>query len=312
MNQFDTIILGAGPAGMTAGIYLARAKRKVLLIDKGIPGGQMVLTHEVANYPGFENVSGYMLSSQMKNQAISFGATILSNASIKHFELNGKTKKVTLNNGDVYTAPSLIIASGGRSRQLGVVGENEFAGRGISYCATCDGDFFTDKEIIVVGGGNTALEEAVSLTTYASKVTIVHQLDHWQAFNSAIEEMEANPKINYILESKITAFNGSTKLEEVEIEHIPSGKTEKRKIDGVFVFIGYVPNSEDFSSEVETNEWGEIVVNNEFQTSIEGVYAAGDVITKRYRQITTAVSDGTQAALNVAEYVNNLEKENME
>ncbi len=307
MNQFDTIILGAGPAGLTAGIYLSRAKRKVVVIDKGIPGGQMVLTHEVANYPGFENISGYMLSMNMKKQAELFGAKVISNASIKEVQLEGKTKTVTLTNGEVYSAPSFIVATGGRSRQLGVTGESDFTGRGISYCATCDGDFFTGKEIIVVGGGNTALEEAVALTTYAKKVTVVHQFAQWQAFNSAIQEMEENPAIDAIMESRIVEFRGNEKLQEVVIEHIPSGSTYVKPIDGVFVFIGYVPNTEYFKGILDLNQWGEIVVNDGLQTSIKGVYAAGDSIVKRYRQITTAVSDGTIAALNVAEFLNSIE-----
>ncbi|MBN2746680.1 MAG: FAD-dependent oxidoreductase [Bacteroidales bacterium] len=307
MNQFDTIILGAGPAGLTAGIYLSRAKRKVVIIDKGIPGGQMVLTHEVANYPGFENISGYMLSMNMKKQAELFGAKVISNAAIKAVNLVDDQKTVTLSNGEVYSAPSFIVATGGRSRQIGVNGESDFTGRGISYCATCDGDFFTGKEIIVVGGGNTALEEAVALTTYAKKVTIVHQFDKWQAFNSAIQEMEENPAIDSIMESRIVEFRGDEKLNEVVIEHIPTGSTYVKPIDGVFVFIGYVPNTEDFKGILELNQWGEIVVDSTFQTNLKGVYAAGDSIVKRYRQITTAVSDGTIASLNVAEFLNSIE-----
>lgn len=190
MEHFDTIILGGGPAGLTAGIYLSRAKLNVLIVDKGIPGGQMVLTHEVANYPGFESISGYMLSMNMKKQAESLGAKIISNAAVSSIKLDGPTKELKLANGNKYSASTAIIATGGRSRQLGVKGESDFTGRGISYCATCDGDFFTGKEIIVVGGGNTALEEAVALTKHASKVTIIHQFDKWQAFNSAIKEME--------------------------------------------------------------------------------------------------------------------------
>jgi len=303
-NSFDTIIIGGGPAGLTAGIYLSRAKRKVLIIDKGIPGGQMVLTHEVANYPGFESISGYMLSSNMKKQAEAFGTIIKSNVNITSIQLEGKQKSVEINNSEVFTAQAIILATGGRSRQLGVKGEEEFTGRGISYCATCDGDFFQDKEIIVVGGGNAALEEAVSLTTYASKLTIVHQFDNWQAFGSAIKEMEENPKIDSIMESRIVEFKGDFSLEEVVIEHIPTGKRYSKPIDGTFIFIGYVPNTEILKGIVALNDNNEIVVDKNFMTSVEGVYAAGDSIVKRYRQITTAVSDGTIAALNVLEFLN--------
>ena len=303
-NIFDTIIIGGGPAGMTAGIYLSRAKRKVLILDKGIPGGQMVLTHEVANYPGFESISGYMLSMNMKKQAESFGAIIKSNVKIKSMQLEGTNKTVELTTGEVYAAPTIILATGGRSRQLNVKGEKEFTGRGISYCATCDGDFFQDKEIIVVGGGNAALEEAVSLTTYASKVTIIHQFDDWQAFGSAIKEMEENPKIECIMESRITEFKGRDSLEEVIVEHIPTGNKYSKAIDGTFIFIGYMPNTEEIDDIIMLNKNGEIVVDKDLKTSVEGVFAAGDSIAKRYRQITTAVADGTISALNVLEYLN--------
>jgi len=303
-TKYDSIIIGAGPAGLTAGIYLSRAKMKVLILDSGIAGGQMVLTHEVANFPGFESISGYMLSMNMKNQAEKFGCEIKTNIRIQDYNIEGKNKSVVLTNGDTFEAKTIILATGGRSRKIGAEGENDFAGRGISYCATCDGDFFQDKEIIVIGGGNSALEEAVSLTKYASKVTIVHQFKEWQAFDSAIQEMEENPKIDYIMGAKITKFNGEQKIDSVIIEDIETGNTHEHKIDGVFIFIGYVANTEEIKDKVELSQWGEIIVNSDFQTNVEGVFAAGDSIVKKYRQITTAVADGTNAALNAIEYIN--------
>lgn len=302
--MYDTIIIGAGPAGMTAGIYLARSKKKVLIVDKGIPGGQMILTHEIANYPGFESISGYGLSMNMMNQAKKFGVEFIANMEIKHFDVQGKTKKIVLQDGNEFTGKSILIATGGRSRRLGVSGEDSFTGRGISFCATCDGDFFTDKEIIVVGGGNSALEEAVSLTKFASKVTIVHQFDHFQAFDTAVDEAKNNSKINFVLESKITEFKGNEKLESVLIENVNTGKTSEMKIDGTFIFIGYMPNSEPFKGLLDTNKYGEIIVDSSLKTSVSGIYAAGDVIVKKNRQITTAVSDGTNAALSILEYIN--------
>ncbi len=301
---YDSIIIGAGPAGLTAGIYLSRAKMQVLLLDSGMAGGQMVLTHEVANYPGFESISGYMLAMNMKKQAEKFGCEIKTNISIIEYIIDGKIKKIKLKDGKELKARSIIIATGGRSRKVGAEGENDFAGRGISYCATCDGDFFQDREIIVIGGGNSALEEAVSLTTYASKVTIVHQFDQWQAFDSAIEEMEANPKIDYIMESKVVEFKGGQSLESVIIENQKTKERYEKKIDGVFIFIGYVPNTEEFKGLIKLNSYGEIIIDKQFQTNLPGVFAAGDSIEKRYRQITTAVADGTNAALNALEYLN--------
>ncbi len=305
-NHFDTIVIGGGPAGLTAGIYLSRARLRTLIVNEGPMGGQMVLTHEIANYPGVESISGYQLASIMKKQAKAFGCAIRSNILISDVELKDESKRVTLSDGSSYTSDSVIIATGGRSRTLGVPGEDTFKGRGISYCATCDGDFFTDKEIIVLGGGNSALEEAVSLTKYASKVNIVHQFDHFQAFEHAVEEARHNPKINFILESSITAFYGDEKLESVDIKNLKTGETTRFKTDGVFIFIGYMPNTEFLGDKVGLNQWGEIIVNPDLSTNIEGVYAAGDTIAKRYRQVATAVGDGTMAALSASAYLHEL------
>jgi thioredoxin reductase (NADPH) len=305
-NHYDAIIIGAGPAGLTAGIYLSRARVKTLIINEGVAGGQMILTHEIANYPGVESISGYQLSNIMKKQAQSFGCDIMTNVSVSNLSLTGELKTVELTDGTTFTSHAIILAPGGRSRTIGATGEDDFKGRGISYCATCDGDFFTDKEIIVVGGGNSALEEAVSLTKYASKVTIVHQFDHFQAFEHAVEEARNNPKINFIMESAVEAFYGNEKLESVDIKNLKSGEIINFKTDGAFIFIGYVPNTEFIKDIVDLNQWGEIVVKNDMSTNIEGVYAAGDSTAKRFRQVTTAVSDGTIAALASANYLNEL------
>lgn len=308
MEHFETIILGGGPAGLTAGIYLSRAKVKTLILNQGAIGGQMVLTHEIANYPGVDSIGGYQLSNIMKNQAKNFGCKIRSIGQITDLDLNSKIKTITVDNSTTFTADSLIIATGGRSRTLGVQGEEEYKGKGISYCATCDGDFFTDKEIIVVGGGNSALEEAVSLTKYAKKVTIVHQFDHFQAFEHAIDEAKKHPKIDFIMESKISGFYGDEKLQSVDILNLKSNTTERKTIDGVFIFIGYVPNTEFLTDKMNLNNWGEIEVDYLMHTKIEGVYSAGDCIAKKYRQVSTAVGDGTQAALSVSEYLNEMKR----
>jgi len=303
-NSFDVIVLGGGPAGLTAGIYLARAKTNTLILDTGTIGGQVVLTHAVENYPGIESVSGYMLASTMRKQAKNFGCTIKSNIKITSLNLNGEIKKIVVNDKIEYQAKAVIIASGGKSRPLNVPGEKEFAGKGISYCATCDGDFFQDKEIIVVGGGNSALEEAVSLTQYASKVTVVHQFDHFQAYPWAVEEAKKNPKINFIMESEIIEFFGDESLRKVKIEHQKTHEITEMNIDGVFIFIGYIPRTDFVKGIINLNERNEILVDENYQTNIKGVFAAGDCIAKRYRQITTATADGTLAALNAIEYIN--------
>jgi len=307
MHHFDTIIIGGGPAGLTAGIYLSRAKLKTLVLNQGVIGGQLILTHEIANYPGVESISGYQLANIMKKQAKTFGCQMKSLSEITFLELDSDIKKITIDNTDTYTADSVIIATGGRSRTLGVLGEETFKGRGVSYCATCDGDFFTDKEIIVVGGGNSALEEAVSLTKYASKVTIVHQFDHFQAFEHAIEEAANHPKIEFMMEASLTTFYGDEKLKSVDIVNLKTNQKSNIKIDGVFIFIGYVPITEFLQEKVALNEWGEIIVETDtLATNIKGVFAAGDCIVKKHRQVSTAVGDGTIAALAASSYLNEL------
>lgn len=308
-NHYEVIIIGGGAAGLTAGIYLSRAKVNTLILNEGTAGGQMVLTHEIANYPGVENISGYQLSNIMRKQAISFGCTIKSNISVKDVDFNNEIKSVILSDNTSYTADAVIVATGGRSRTLGVPGEDNLKGRGISYCATCDGDFFTGKEIVVVGGGNSALEEAVSLTKYATKVTVIHQFDHFQAFEHAIEEAKNNPKINFIMESTVSGFYGDERLESIDIKNLITGEIFNFRTDGAFIFIGYVPNTEKLTGKIDLNERGEIEVKHDMSTGINGVFAAGDCIAKRYRQVTTAVSDGTIAALSASAFINELKKQ---
>jgi thioredoxin reductase (NADPH) len=301
---YDVIILGGGAAGLTAGIYSSRAKLSTLILNEGAIGGQMVLTNEIANYPGVDVTPGYMLANTMKMQAKKFGAVIKSNLKIKKYDLVDRIKTIELEDGRTFEGKTVIIAPGGKPRHLNIPGEIEFKGSGISYCATCDGDFFNDKEIVVIGGGNSALEEAVSLTKYASKVTIIHQFDHFQAFAYAIEEAKANPKIDMIMETEPRAFIGNEKLTHVKLEHLPTKKEYNLKAEGAFIFIGYIPGTENLPKELKLNSKGEIITDSEMHTNIEGVFAAGDCIEKRYRQVTTAVADGTIAALSAAEFIN--------
>ncbi|RLD88717.1 MAG: pyridine nucleotide-disulfide oxidoreductase [Bacteroidetes bacterium] len=304
-KNYDVVVLGGGAAGMTAGIYLGRSKVRTVVLDTATIGGQMVLTYEIANYPGVALTTGYQLSSIMKKQAKSFGCDIKANVKVTALDLEGEEKSITIGDKVVYKAPAIILATGGRSRMLNVPGEKEFKGRGISYCATCDGDFFQDKEIIVVGGGNSALEEAVALTKYASKVTILHEFDHFQAFEHAVEEAKANPKIDFIMSSHIIEFSGDESLRKVRYKNLETGDQFEKAIDGVFIFIGYEANTEALrNSGIELNEWNEIVASEKMETNISGVFTAGDCRAKQYRQITTAVSDGTIAALNAIAYIN--------
>lgn len=300
---YDLIILGAGPAGLTAGIYASRGRLRTLILNEGATGGQVTLTNEIANYPGVTTTNGYSLVNTMKNQAKNFGCTIRSNLNITGVDLKGGIKRVTVNNSDTYEAKAIILTPGGKPRMLGIPGEATFKGSGVSYCATCDGDFFTGKHVIVVGGGNSALEEAVSLTRYASKVTIVHQFDHFQAFQHAIDEAMSNSRISVIFGSELREIYGDENVRGVKIENLNAGGISSIEADGVFIFIGYVPNTEFFRDKLEMNGGGELIVDSSMSTGIPGVFAAGDAIQKRYRQVTTAVADGTVAALAATEFI---------
>jgi thioredoxin reductase (NADPH) len=300
---YDVMILGAGAAGLASGIYSSRARLNTLILNEGAIGGQMVLTNEIANYPGVEKTKGYMVAGIMKKQAKEFGCKIKSNIKIAQYKLKGNIKIIKLEDGLSFQAKSVILAPGGKPRQLNIPGEEQFKGTGVSYCATCDGDFFTDKDVIVIGGGNSALEEAVTLTNYASKVTIVHQFNHFQAFEHAVQEAEKNPKISFIMESEPRGFKGNEVLESVVIQNIATGELSEIKTDGVFIFIGYLPNTDALKNIVKTNELNEIIVDADMKTNIPGVFAAGDCIVKKYRQVTTAVADGTIAALSAMEYL---------
>jgi len=302
-TDYDIVILGAGPAGLTAGIYAARARRSVLILDNGTVGGQTVLTDKVANYPGVAETSGRELSQTMAQQARAFGCEVKAFSRITEVDLTGEDKAVTLKNGTRFTAKAVIVATGGVPRKLGVDGEAGFVGRGISYCATCDGDFFTDSPIAVIGGGNSALEEAVSLSQYASQITVIHEFDHFQAEPWIVAEAQANDKIDFLMNQRVLDFTGESGLACVRSADKEDDAVTETLVDGCFVFVGYVPNSEAFAGQLELTDRGEIVTDEALRTSVPGVFAAGDVRHKRVRQITTAVADGTVAALSALEYL---------
>ncbi len=306
-QRYDVIVLGGGPAGLTAGIYLGRARMKTLIIDTGTIGGQTVFSYSVANYPGVEETAGITISRTMLRQCKQFGCKVISQAEVLRVDLEGKEKLIEVEDEGLFKARAVIVATGGIPRTLGLESESRFKGKGISYCATCDGDFFTDKPIMTIGGGNSALEETIALTNYASKVTIVHEFDHFQAQPWVVAEAKANPKIDFIMEQDILGFEGDGKLERVIVAHKKTGERTVIHADGCFIFIGYAPNSSDFKEILKLTAAGEIIVDDEMRTQIPGVFAAGDVCSKKYRQITTAVSDGTIAALSAADYIQHQE-----
>jgi len=302
-THYDVIVLGGGPAGLTAGIYLGRARLKTLIVDSGSLGGQMIMTYAVANYPGVREASGRDIALTMKAQAQQFGCDILSNVEVKRLDLAGAEKVVEIEDEGIFTARAVIIATGGLPRTLGIPSESTFKGRGISYCATCDGDFFTGKDVVAIGGGNSAIEEAMALTRYAASVTIVHEFDQFQAHPFAVEEARKNPKIRFLMEQDIKGFGGGDSLEKVVVAHKRTGEVTEIPASGCFIFIGYVPNTAMFRGHVALSERGEIVSDADLKTNVPGVFAAGDSRVKRYRQITTAVADGTIAALSATEYL---------
>ena len=301
-RHFDAIVLGAGPAGLTAGIYLGRARVPTLVVDSGSAGGQMILSYAVANYPGVAETSGKQIADTMRAQAKQFGCEILSNTEVKRIDLSRRDKIVETDEG-VFTARAVILATGGVPRTLGLPSEQQFKGRGISYCATCDGDFFTGQPIVVIGGGNSAIEEAVSLTKYASSVTVVHEFDHFQAHPWAVEEARKNPKIRFLMEQDVREFAGGEQLEKVIVAHKRTGQVTEIPASGCFVFIGYLPNTAALRGQIQLNERGEIAADADLKTSVPGVFAAGDARAKKVRQITTAVADGTIAALGAIDWL---------
>ncbi len=303
-TDYDIVILGAGPAGLTAGIYAARAHRSVLVLDTASVGGQTVLTDQVANYPGVAATSGRALSQTMAAQARAFGCTIVPFARVSDVAVTGAEKSVAYRGGERARARVVIVATGGTPRRLEVEGEERFVGRGISFCATCDGEFFTGRPIAVVGGGNSALEEAVSLSRFASRITIVHEFDHFQAEPWIVAEARANPKIEFLLSQRVLGFAGDGSLAALRSAHRETGEVTETPVEGCFVFIGYVPNSSMLEGQLRLSERGEVVTDDALRTSEPGVFAAGDVRQTRVRQITTAVADGTVAALSALDYLN--------
>jgi len=278
-----------------------------VVLDTGMVGGQPNLTHMVANYPGLGEIAGWKLAAQMKDQAESFGCEIRGNLTIAAIHLEGATKRVELAGGEVLEAPVLIIATGGTPRELGAPGEKAFQSLGISYCATCDGDFFTDQDIAVIGGGNTAIEEAVALTAYAKRVTVLHLLDEFQAFPEAVEEARANPKIQLWTQVRVLEFAGDEDLERVHYRDLRDDSEHDLAVQGAFIFIGYKPSSEPFAGVLELDAAGAIVGDEGMATNVPGVFVAGDVRSKRFRQLTTAVADGTIAALSALDLLHDAE-----
>ena len=303
-DRYDVIVIGAGPAGLAAAIYAARARLRTLVVDESVPGGQVKTTHKVSNYPGFaEDVSGAELARAFAAQAERFGAEIRRAVEITRHDLAKDLKTLELDEEDAVVARAVIVATGAKPRPLGVEGEERFKGRGISYCATCDGAYFEGKDIHVVGGGNSAVEESLFLTQFARSVTIVHQFLEFQAEPASVQEALANPKIKVLLGHEPRAFRGETALTELAVEELATKERNVLRTDGVFVFVGMVPRTELLAPYFPLARGGYVETTEAMETPIPGLYAAGDIRVKRFRQITTAVADGTVAALAAQRYL---------
>jgi len=299
---YDMIIIGGGPAGMTAGLYASRARLRTLLIENGLFGGQMTTTELIENYPGFpQGVSGEELSRLMEEQAKRFGMEANSDE-VTEVSLEKDLKRVKTYEGEFFCR-ALIICTGTEYRKLGVPGEEKFKGRGISYCATCDGAFFKDSRIIVVGGGDSALTEALFLTKFVSELTIIHRRDALRATKIYQERVLSNPKIKFMWNSVVQEIKGDSVVRSVVVKNVKSGEVKEVETEGAFLFIGLMPRTQFLKELVQMDESGYIVTNENCETSIKGIFAAGDCRKKLLRQISTSVGDGATAAFAAEKYL---------
>lgn len=303
------IIIGSGPAGYTAALYLARAGYTPLVIAGALtPGGQLMNTTEVENYPGFaDGILGPDLMEAMQKQAEKFGAQIILN-DVVSVDFKDDLKTVTTDDGETYTANAVIISTGSQARKLGVPGEQEYSGRGVSYCATCDGFFFRGKPIVVVGGGDSAFEEALFLTRFGSSVTLIHRRDSFRASKIMIDRARKNEKIKFVLNSVVQSINGSNEdAQSVTVKNVVTGETQDIEASGIFVAIGHLPSTSFLNNSIALNADGTISVQGaSTKTSITGVFAAGDVVDSVYRQAISAAGMGCRAALDAQAYLNDL------
>jgi thioredoxin reductase (NADPH) len=303
---WDVMIIGSGPAGWTAAIYAARANLKTLVFTGlergGLPGGQLMLTTEVENYPGFRNgIMGPELMDEMREQALRFGTQLVED-DVTDVDFSTRPFRLT-SDGEVYGGRAVIIATGASALWLGLDSEKRLQGRGVSACATCDGFFFREKDVVVVGGGDTAMEEATFLTRYANKVSVVHRRNQLRASKIMQERAVNNPKIDFIWDSVVTDVMGEKSVEGVRLKNVKTGEETNLKTDGLFVAIGHVPNTELFKGKVAMDEQGYIFQQEHTQTNVPGVFAAGDVSDHRYRQAVTAAGDGCRAALDAEHFL---------
>ncbi len=300
--MYDVVIIGAGPAGLTAAIYIRRAAKKVLVLEAKVYGGQIVNTLDIENYPAEEHISGYDFATKLYNQAKNLGAEIVFEKVIS-IEANGKQKKV-ITTDNVYEASSVIIATGSENKKLGLPNEDQLIGKGISYCATCDGAFYKNKKVAVVGGGNTALEDALYLADVAEKVYLIHRRSEFRGEDFTVSRLKGKENIQFVLNSNVTKLNAGNKLESIEVAST-DGKVRTIEIDGLFVAIGRIPESKAFANLIKLDDAGYIEADEKCHTNVDGIFVAGDSRTKDVRQLVTAASDGAIAAAEAVKYIGN-------
>ncbi|MEE9553674.1 MAG: thioredoxin-disulfide reductase [candidate division Zixibacteria bacterium] len=301
MQEWDIVIVGAGPGGLCAGMYGARANRKTLAIEKMMPGGEIVNTEWVEDYPGFEMIGGADLAAKFEAHARKFGLEIATD-NVTEIVSDGKYHIIKAD-GDEYRAKAVIIATGGHPKKLGVPGEEELAGRGVSYCALCDGAFFKGQDIVVSGGGDAAVEEGMFLTKYGKKVYIIHRRDQLRAQKVIQERAFKNDKIEIVWDSVIEKINGKDKVESVTVKNVKTGEVKDLAAGAVFPFIGFIPNSDILKGRVDIDDAGYIITNQQMETKVKGIWAIGDVRQQLCKQITNAVGDGTTAAVAADKYI---------
>jgi len=304
MSEYDVIIVGGGPAGLAAALYTARMNLKTAVLDRGPLGGQLLNTELVEDYPGFDSILGSELAMKMGEHARKFGVEVRDFEPVHEIDVEGNTKVVRLESGEELRAPALIMAAGGLPRYLQVPGEKELWGRGVSYCAVCDGAFFKGQELAVIGGGDAAVEEGEFLTRYASKVYILHRRSELRAQPILIGRARANNKIEFIFDAHVKEIAGDAKVQAVRYEQ--HGQVKELKVGGVFIFVGFVPNSSLLKVHVEHDQGGYILTDGNMQTSVDGIWAVGDVRAQLTKQIATAVGDGTTAAVAASQYITGL------
>jgi len=303
-SPYDVAIIGSGPGGLTAGLYLCQARINTVLIDTGLPGGHVSLTHQVSNYPGFiDPQPGYLLSHNMSEQTKKCGSVFKVAVDVTRVDL--QKKEIVIDDFETVRARKIIIATGTSPNYLNIPGEKEFKGKGISYCATCDAKYYGDKEVIVIGGGNSAVEEAEFITKFASKVTMVHQFDKFQANRQAQEKLLANPRVQVLFRHEPRSFVRQGDKMIVSVENLENGKLSELITDGIFIFVGLKPNIDLFGGALALDDWGYLKTDEDMRTNLPDVYAVGDVRSKKYRQITTAIADGTIAAINITRELDN-------